>query len=172
MCSLYLHITHWCILFKLLMLCMMLRIILHCSVQEELEENGAWNSKEISKNEVLRNKSVQEASINTIFLFINFAVKFLSPFRKNIILCFSLYIWFLLFLPQWWLSTNASLINTPMLPRQLYWLNIKLFLTRGWLDVVSENIQIQHSTGATKLLDIYKIRMNKHTIWWISVVCE
>ena len=41
----------------------MLRIVLYCSVQEELEENGAWNSKEISKNEVLRNKSVQEASI-------------------------------------------------------------------------------------------------------------
>ena len=74
------------------MLCMMLRIVLYCSVQEELEENGAWNSKEISKNEVLRNKSVQEASINTILFIINFAVKFLSPFRKNIILCFSLYI--------------------------------------------------------------------------------
>ena len=60
----------------------MLRIILHCSVQEELEENDAWNSKEISKNEVLRNKSVQEASINTVFLFINFAVKFCRPFGK------------------------------------------------------------------------------------------
>jgi len=29
-----------------------------------LEENGAWNSKEISKNEVLRNKSVQEVNIS------------------------------------------------------------------------------------------------------------
>jgi len=74
------------------MLCMMLRIVLYCSVQEELEENGAWNSKEISKNEVLRNKSVQEASINTILFIINFAVKLLSPFREKIILCFSLYI--------------------------------------------------------------------------------
>jgi hypothetical protein len=56
-------------------------------MQEELEEKGSWNSKEISKNEVLRNESVQEASINTVFFIINFYKVFVALSEK-IILCF------------------------------------------------------------------------------------